>query len=736
MPRPPTRRSPLLAGASALALAATLAACVDDPDLAAEPDGGIDPSLLGETEQEVSVASVASCATYSTRGLVEPLSYSYSVPAPLVNCDGTCTGTPTTYVDIPLGRYEAGDRVTLGNCGLPGAYEGGSFLKGSVDAQIRTAPGGGGSLVAYATSGCGSSERFLFPQVSVSASNAGNLYLRLANRGIRNSSGVVRGTRDQIGRKRTDYDLAPGENARYTLSTSGAVQEAGTTLTAGNCGIAGGTRLEGNVQLRLEESDGTIVAVASGGCGTTDHDRVSATLHTRTTPYVRIFCPSGTTRCRGSLGTAWRHDANPGLTDPIAALDAIGDRPRLGQWWTESTSSLREAICRGDLVDGDHYQGLARTPAGSFVVSDNLNAGMTFFSTPSRPAPYQSLRETAVSQNGRGPIHTELETAAWRRGTGEEGGDHSGGIQMLGSYLFNVESTDYDISTKIRQVKTFEVSGSGTTACGQFSLFEGGAGYRKGSAIAAARVFDPTHPSGDKVVMAVYDDQDECPNGGCAAPRIQFYVKRADADGFIDPTHASGWQPAGSWQYAASAYVECEDGTCGPHTQVRLDTSLPGWATLLPFGWLIDQALEATIDGRVINAFPKQQAINLVASRDGELYLIGFTRGMWDFMPECIAFGDACRSSLVMSRVVFIDPAACSTPGCVRLERVRTVDLGAYGDIATSIDAGGVYIDGTRDRLLAYTASKWPSNWFNLAPLEWLNPDPSQTCKYIYLSEW
>jgi len=105
-------------------------------------------------------------------------------------------------------------------------------------------------------------------------------------------------------------------------------------------------------------------------------------------------------------------------------------------------------------------------------------------------------------------------------------------------------------------------------------------------------------------------------------------------------------------------------------------------------------------------------------------------------MPECIAFGDACRSSLVMSRVVFIDPAACSTPGCVRLERVRTVDLGTYGDIATSIDAGGVYIDGTRDRLLAYTASKWPSNWFDLAPLEWLNPDPSQTCKYIYLSEW
>lgn len=729
----PHRRRPVPPVLIALTLA--LAACASLEPMADDE--------LASLEQEVAVTSIQSCDQYPAGSPRESKLIPYQVAGVTPqNCDPTIGCGPITpsTKSVALGWFDKGAKITLGNCGMPDTYEGSRFGMGSSDVELRTGANGGGALLASATSGCGSNGRFLIWQYTVPSS--GNLYLNMKNSTTTTSTGMFRVVHDSTGSWLRSYDLAPGASQSFTLTASDLVREAGTSVTVGNCGMPGALKYAGNARVSIENALGQPLATSAGGCGKADFARISTVLHRRTSPHYRVMCPSTSVgNCRGEISVAVRLDSNPALDDPEAAFLAIGGtqtgssqgKERVGPsdwrltcpgcengfgYWvsTSSPGRLDEDMCRSIGIDYEHYQGVQRTRDGTFVLSDNADAALTMFAPYVAPRPWQSiysLRDAIrdpqhPSSYRAGPVYRTLETDNWSRFVPDDAGDHLGGTQLLGNLLFAIHSFDYDVNTLQRTVKVFDVSANaGQSACGQFDLKEVDASSsrnKKGGAIAAARMFDNYYPSGDRVIMGVYDDGETCANNLCVAPRISFYQKKADSDGYVDPSTHDGWESMGYWRYEESPYYECDGatGVCAPHQPI-LEGG--GWGG----------------PGSITNSIPKMQSINFVASRFNELYMVGFSRGHNDNMVGCTLAGDDCRSYMLLFKVEFANPSTCAGASCVRLSRMWTIDVGSYADYMRSIDAAGAFIDGDNQRLLAYMAGKYPEE---------------NDCNYLYLREF
>ncbi len=211
-----------------------------------------------------------------------PNSYSYSAS----NTNSAQQSTVNKVVALA-----AGDKVTLGTCGLPGAaFTGDTYLRFF---------GPGGTQVAFNDDACGGNGSSL----SFTAATAGNYEIR----GGCYSSGSCTGT--------VVWQITPGtppvgSSYNFTASNTNNAQQntvnqsvtinAGQSITLGTCGVAG-SNASGDTYLRLFGPALTQVASNDDACGGSGSN-LTYTATATGTFQIRAGCYSNTS-CSGTV--AW-----------------------------------------------------------------------------------------------------------------------------------------------------------------------------------------------------------------------------------------------------------------------------------------------------------------------------------------------------------------------------------------------------------------------------------------------
>lgn len=212
-----------------------------------------------------------------------PNSYSYSAS----NTNSAQQGTVNKVVALA-----AGDKITLGTCGLPGAaFTGDTYLRFF---------GPGSTQVAFSDDACGGNGSSL----SFTAATAGNYEIR----GGCYSSGSCTGTvvwqitpgTPPAGGGSYNFTASNTNNAQQNTVNQSVTLTAGQSITLGTCGVAG-SNASGDTYLRLFGPAGTQVSSNDDSCG----GRASSLTYTATaagTFQIRAGCYSNTS-CSGTV--AW-----------------------------------------------------------------------------------------------------------------------------------------------------------------------------------------------------------------------------------------------------------------------------------------------------------------------------------------------------------------------------------------------------------------------------------------------
>jgi Trypsin-like peptidase domain/Bacterial pre-peptidase C-terminal domain len=211
-----------------------------------------------------------------------PNSYSYSAS----NTNGAQQNTVNKVVTLA-----AGDKVTLGTCGLTGAtFTGDTYLRFF---------GPGGTEVAFNDDACGGNGSSL----TFTAATAGNYEIRGGCYSSTSCTGTVvwqitAGTPPVGGSY--SFTASNTNNAQQNTVNQNVTVNAGQSITLGTCGVTGGN-FSGDTYLRLYGPSGTQVGSNDDGCG----GRGSNLTYTATatgTYQIRAGCYS-TTSCSGTV--AW-----------------------------------------------------------------------------------------------------------------------------------------------------------------------------------------------------------------------------------------------------------------------------------------------------------------------------------------------------------------------------------------------------------------------------------------------
>lgn len=248
----------------------------------------------GESITYVYPAIEAFCATNTSVRLCN------STPPPATSFDFTASNTANATVSTTRHTVEltAGQRLTVGTCGLTGAsFTGDTWLRVNGPSGIEVASNDDG--IEAGCNGSGSN-------VSITAGSAGNYEIIAGCYQNTSCSGTVTwtiGTTPPPASSGTfSYSSVNSDSARQNTTNESVTLTAGQRLSFGTCNVAGASGT-GDTFLRLFNAAGTQVKLNDdgAGCGKLSHTTYTVPAGAGGTYQVRAGC-YGNTSCSGTVG--------------------------------------------------------------------------------------------------------------------------------------------------------------------------------------------------------------------------------------------------------------------------------------------------------------------------------------------------------------------------------------------------------------------------------------------------
>jgi hypothetical protein len=481
---------------------------------------------------------------------------------------------------------------------------------------------------------------------------------------------------------------------------------AGETLQIGTCGV-GSASFGGDTYLRLEDADtGEPLGINDNNCGGSG-SKIVYTAGYRRSLRLMAGCASGL--CNGTVDMTTTFDSNGTISSARQAFDAIPTSSSLTGFWNTRTSGSAFDGYRSYYLPTDfmHLEGIQRIRTGphglaanTLVVSGSLAADLNFVSMGSKSPDF----ELGAADFGPGHDTSYDRGVAQSRWQGPDNfgntGDHYGGIQVSGRYLFAAHSDwngfadivsngvfGEDLSViSHRWIDVLDL-GNYPAAPSQWlysiDLNEIHGGASSGETTNAAASVAVTKLASGSFLLAVYGDHESVrDDSGAWNTVVDLFVLDPDATGF-----ASIADGAGQWH------------------RVSRSEGFRGWAG-------------------------DPQGMALITNDDGSVALVGLdsnpasTCRMF-YTDLCVQSGGCPASDAYGGHVnqwTFYQKTTAP--------RYSDMDCSANGQEDFN-RAGGIFIDPGKDRFIVYGTTGWPQQNQDIDMDEWAAPPsarPSDAC--------